>query len=349
MYIYEPLDRNAVPGVVFPVIAHLPKKGRIPVKITIAAMVCMAFILPAAIESYASDELPQQSQAPLCDDSLKRQDEALEALRAEQLRLEQKIRDMECAPVISSNELLMKNIQQIKALAVNTRAQRQSMADFRTFVTWMSSSLAGYEKYIYAGSVAAGFAKVLPIPYAGQASMLTKFVSQGVLSLNAASGSIASYLKTSDRFLALVDAIDPEHPNAAGVSAAVRFADGELLRAMSDVQAKLRTSADISASTLSFLETLDHYVGSSDEYWAKTKAFISRNDAYKKDKSYLALSIDGLKNRAGAFNGKLRLFEETAQKDLPIIKNLAAYDELSRDIDARAKLKRDAMAAAGLP
>lgn len=318
-------------------------------KITLVAIVCMAFILPAAIESYASDELPQQPQAPLCDETLRRQEEALEALKAEQLRLEQKIRDMECAPVISSNELLTKNLQQIKVLAVNTRAQRQSMADFRTFVTWMSSSLAGYEKYIYAGSVAAGFAKVLPIPYAGQASMLTKFVSQGVLSLNAASGSIASYLKISDRFLALVDAIDPAHPDAAGVSAAVRFADGELLRAMTDVQAKLRTSADISASTLSFLETLDHYVGSSDEYWAKTKAFISRNDAYKKDKSYLALSIDGLKNRAGAFNGKLRLFEETAQKDLPIIKNLTAYDDLARDVDARAKQKREAMAAAGMP
>lgn len=138
-------------------------------KITLVAIVCMAFILPAAIESYASDELPQQPQAPLCDETLKRQEEALEALKAEQMRLEQKIRDMECAPVISSNELLMKNLQQIKALAVNTRAQRQSMADFRAFVTWMSSSLAGYEKYIYAGSVAAGFAKVLPIPYAGQA------------------------------------------------------------------------------------------------------------------------------------------------------------------------------------
>lgn len=318
-------------------------------KITLVAIVCMALILPAAIESYASDEFPQQPQAPLCDETLKRQEEALEALKAEQMRLEQKIRDMECAPVISSNELLMKNLQQIKALAVNTRAQRQSMADFRAFVTWMSSSLAGYEKYIYAGSVAAGFAKVLPIPYAGQASMLTKFVSQGVLSLNAASGSIASYLKTSDRFLALVDAINTEHPDAAGVSAAVRFADGELLRAMTDVQAKLRTSADISASTLSFLETLDHYVGSSDEYWAKTKAFISRNDAYKKDKSYLASSIEGLKNRAGVFNGKLRLFEDTAHKDLPIIKNLTAYDDLARDIEARAKLKREAMAAVGMP
>ena len=228
--------------------------------------------------------------------------------------------------------MLFRSLQDLSA---NTRAQRQSMADFEKFVTWMSSSLAGYEKYIQAGSVVAGFARVLPIPYAGQASVLTKFVSQGVLSLNAASGSIASYLKTSDRYLAMVDAIDPVRPDAVKVSAAARYADGELLRAMTDVQAKLRTSADVSASTLSFLETLDHYAGNTDEYWAKTKAFVTRNDAYKNDKSYLAASIEGLRNRAASFNGRLRLFEESAKKDLPLIKNLVAYDDLIRELDRK--------------
>ena len=319
-------------------------------KTTLIAMACMAFVLAPSLKSFAADDvLLQQPEAPPCEETLKRQDEALAALKAEQSRLEQKIRDMECAPVVSSDELLARNLQHLQELAANTRAQRQTMADFRTFVSWMSSSLAGYEKYIQAGSVVAGFARVLPIPYAGQASVLTKFVSQGVLSLNAASGSIASYLKTSDQYLALIGAMDPKRPDAARVSAAVRFADGELLRAMTDVQAKLRTSADISASTLSFLQTLESYVGSSDEYWAKTKAFVTRNDAYKKDKSYLASSIEGLTSRAGAFNGRLTLFEETARKDLPIIKNLVAYDELAREVDARARLKREAMAAAGKP
>lgn len=319
-------------------------------KQTLIAMACLAVVFAPALQSHADDEaLPQAAasppvEAPLCAETLKRQEEALAALRAEQVRLEQKILEMECAPVVSSDELLAKNLRQLQELAANTRLQRQSMADFEKFVTWMSSSLAGYEKYIQAGSVVAGAAKVLPIPYAGQASMLTKFVSQGVLSLNAASGSIASYLKASDRYLALVAAIDPKQPDGARVSAAVRFADGELLRAMTDVQAKLQTSADISASTLSFLETLDHYVGNSDEYWAKTKAFITRNDACKKDQSYLAASIEGLKNRAGAFNGRLRLFEETARKDLPLIKNLVAYDDLAREVEARARVKREALA-----
>jgi len=317
------------------------------VKTTLIAMAVFALILGLHPASSAAEGGAPPPEVSLGEDALRRHEEELAALRAEQARLEQRIREMECAPVVSSDELLAKNLRQLQELAANTRLQRQSMADFEKFVTWMSSSLAGYEKYIQAGSVVASVAKVLPIPYAGQASMLTKFVSQGVLSLNAASGSIASYLKTSDRYLALVAAIDPKQPDSDRVSAAVRFADGELLRAMTDVQTNLRTSADISASTLSFLETLDHYVGSSDEYWAQTKAFITRNDTYKKDKSYLAASIEGLKNRTGAFNGRLRLFEDTARKDLPLIKNLVAYDDLAREVDARARLKREALAVAG--
>lgn len=298
-------------------------------------MACAAIMLGQGAEGYASEAAVAPPESLTCEESLERRQKLVEELQSLQVRLEQKIREMECIPTVSSDELLAKNMRQLQELALNTRAQRQSMADFEKFVTWMSSSLAGYEKYIQAGSVVAGFARVLPIPYAGQASVLTKFVSQGILSLNTASGSIASYLKTSDKYLAMVGGIDPGRPDAAKVSAAARFADGELLRAMTDVQAKLRTSADVSASTLSFLETLDHYAGNTDEYWAKTKAFVTRNDAYKNDKSYLAASIEGLRNRAAGFNGRLRHFEDAAHKDLPLIKNLVAYDDLIRELDKK--------------
>jgi len=305
------------------------------VKRRVLVVACMAIMLGRGAEGNASEAAVVPPASLTCEESLERRQKLVEELQALQIRLEQKIREMECSPTVSSDELLAKNVRHLQDLSANTRAQRQSMADFEKFVTWMSSSLAGYEKYIQAGSVVAGFARVLPIPYAGQASVLTKFVSQGVLSLNAASGSIASYLKTSDRYLAMVDTIDPVRPDAVKVSAAARYADGELLRAMADVQAKLRTSADVSASTLSFLETLDHYAGNTDEYWAKTKAFVTRNDAYKNDKSYLAASIEGLRNRAASFNGRLRLFEESAKKDLPLIKNLVAYDDLIRELDRK--------------
>ena len=180
-------------------------------------------------------------------------------------------------------------------------------------------------------SVAAGFAKILPIPYAGQASLLTKFVSQGILSLNAASVAINRYMGTSQQFVARIDALDPARPaNPAEVSELARFADGELLKDMNDVQQKLTTSAEISTSTLSFLESLNSYLGSTDEYWSKTKSLLSRKEADKKEKSYLSESIQYLRDGAGKFNARLKSFDETARRDGPLIKSVVAYDELVR-------------------
>jgi len=281
-----------------------------------------------------------EEPAPPCEVQVRQREEALQSLLREKALLEEKLKAMETVPTLCSDDLLAKNVRQLQELAANTRLQRQAMADFEKYVTWMSGSLAGYEKYLQAGTLVAGVARVLPIPYAGQASLLTKFVSQGMLSLNATSVAIARDLETSQTFLARVDALHPvEGLSRAQVSEAARFADGELLRAMTDVQAKLRTTADVSASTLAFLETLNQYAGSGDDYWNKTKSFVLRKDVDKHDKSYLAASAEGLRNRVGSFNARLTSFDQTVRKDLPLIKHVAVYDDLVRELDARALQK----------
>jgi hypothetical protein len=212
------------------------------------------------------------------------------------------------------------------------------MADFEGFVKWMSSNLSSYSRYVEAGSVAAGFARILPIPYAGQAGMFTKFVSHFALSLNAASVAMTKYLGSSNQFVAKVDALGPNPTGgkARDIAELSRFADEQLLKDMTDVQVKLTTTSDLSSSALSFLESLHQYLGSSDEYWNKTKSLLSRKESDKSEKGYLTSNIEGLKNRAGNFNTKLKHFDETVKRSAPQIKTLAAYDELMRDLDKKA-------------
>jgi len=252
--------------------------------------------------------------------------------------LQEKLKTLEeCS--ISSTALAAKNCRRLKDVAADVRVQRQGMADFEGYVRWMSANIAGYSKYISAGSVAAGFAKVLPIPYAGQASLFTKFVSSAALSLSAASVSINKYLATSQQFLVRADDLDPaQGVSTQEVSELVRFADQDLLKGMIEVQEHLTSTAELSASSLSFLESLNHYMGSTDEYWIKTKSLLKSDD--KKEKSYLSESTTSLRNRALAFNGKFKLFAETVKKDAPLIKSLVAYDDLIRELDPKfAKAK----------
>ena len=278
----------------------------------------------------------QPSTAPAPDNNA---ETAVVALARENALLQEKFKALEeCS--ISSGALATKNCRRLKDVAADIRVQRQGMADFEGYVKWMSANIAGYSKYLSAGSVAAGFAKVLPIPYAGQASVFTKFVSNAALSLGSASVSINRYLATSQQFLARADALDPaKGVSAREVSELVHFADHELLKEMTEVQERLTSTSELSASSLSFLESLNHYMGSTDEYWMKTKSMLKSGDD-KKEKSFLSESTTTLRNRAMTFNGKFKLFAETVKKDAPLIKSLVAYDDLIREIDPKfAKLK----------
>lgn len=296
--------------------------------INVTAATALLVICTGALSASAEDALN-------CETLLKQRDETLQALQADNTLLKERIKSLESAPYITREALAVKNNQRLREIAADVKVQRQSMADFEGFVKWMTGNLSGYSKYVAAGSVAAGFAKVLPIPYAGQASMFTKFVSQGLLSLNAASVSINRYMDTSRQFIARVDALDQANPNPLEVSELSRFADRELWRDMNDARAKLAATSDISSSSLSFLQSLNHYIGSTDEYWNKTKSMLSRKEADKKEKSFLAESIQGLNNRAASFNARLKGFEGTAEKDAPLIKSLITYDEMLKELDTK--------------
>ena len=265
-------------------------------------------------------------------------DEALAALARENLLLQERLKSLECS--ITSTELAARNCRRLKEVAADIRLQRHGLADFEGYVKWMSGNVASYSKYLSAGSVAAGFAKVLPIPYAGQASVFTKFVSNAALSLSTASVSINRYLATSQQFITRADALDPQKGvNPQEVSDLVRFADRELLKGMVEVQERLASTSELTSSSLSFLESLNHYVGSTDQYWMKTKSLLKSGDE-KQEKSFLSESTTTLRNRAQAFNGKFKQYDETVKKTAPMIKSLVAYDDLIRDIDPRvAKLR----------
>jgi len=269
-------------------------------------------------------------------EQIKSIEESVQALASENALLRNKLRSLESTPAITGEFLAARNLQRLREIARDIKDQRQTMADFEGFVTWMTGNLSGYAKYVQAGSVAAGFARILPIPYAGQASVLTKFVSQGILSLNATSVSINRYLGTSQQFVARVEALDPAKPTKpAEISELASFADRQLLADMNDLQLKLATTAEISTSALAFLESVNAYVGSTDEYWNKTKSLLSRKEPDKKEKSYLSESISNLRNGAGTFNSRLKTFDERARKDGPLIKSVVVYDELVRELNVK--------------
>jgi len=258
-------------------------------------------------------------------------EEQILKLQLDNETLSLKIKQLELDRYIPSERLRQKKIQRLKEIAADVKIQRQTTHDFEGFAKWMSANLAGYNRYIQAGSYAAVAARMLPIPYAGQASIFTKFVAQFTVALNASSVSVNNYLNSSQKFVALVDTLDLSKPVDDKVLAeAARFADRQLIKDMQDAQTKLATVSDLSSGALSFLESINHFVCGTDEYWNKAKGIFKKN-VDPTEKSFISENIGTLKSQADRFNGKLKMFSELSQKETASIKALAVYDELMHD------------------
>ena len=141
-----------------------------------------------------------------------------------------KVKELETRRCIPEIRLRQKQIQVLKDIAADTRLQRQPIEEFQGFVSWMNQNLAGYNKYIKAGSYAAVVGRMLPVPYAGQAAVFTKFAAQFTIALNNASVAMNSYLISSQKYISLAEALDPAFTdNHALPAEAASFADTVLL------------------------------------------------------------------------------------------------------------------------
>jgi len=293
-----------------------------PGKLLLIAALLLVTVSPA----HADD-----GSAPLTITPL---DDPLATLRTENDGLAARIKQLESISCIPADQLHQKKARRLKEIAANVKIQRQSMSDFEGFVKWMSTNLAGYNRYIQAGSYVAVIGRMLPIPYAGQASIFTKFVAQFTVALNAASVSINNYLVTSQKFITMADSIDPARTDAKALADAAGFADRQLLRDVGDTRARLAAVSDLSSGALSFLDSLNHYVSGTDEYWNKAKGLFCK-DIDPKEKSFISENTANLKSRADRFNARLRNFEELSQKEYASVKSLTVYDELAADLQRK--------------
>lgn len=244
-------------------------------------------------------------------------------------------KELEARRCLSEARLIQKKVKQLREMAAEVKQQRQAMEDFQGFVSWMNLHLANYTTFIKAGSYAAVAARMLPIPYAGQASVFTKFAAQFTIALNSASTSINSYLLSSQKFITMVDAFDASAPiDESRVKNAAIYAGTVLLKDMDDVNLKLATVSNLSSGSLSFLESLNHYMSGTDEYWNKAKGLF-RKDIDPKEKSFISESTSALKNKAATFNGKLNSFEKLARALNVRVTSLAVYDDLLSELAVR--------------
>lgn len=210
------------------------------------------------------------------------------------------------------------------------KAQRALVADFERYAAWMTNNLAAYNRYIQAGSAAAAVTKFLPIPYAGEAAVFSKFVAQFSQSLSTTSKALNTYLQVSQQVLTRAAALDSSNPDPKALSELHATADSQLLKAMLEANQQLKGIAELSAGAQAFLVGLNTYLATGDEYLHKMKG-VFKKEPTQQEKSFLTESTTNLKTQTELFNTRLKNFETIGAKITTTIKSLTVYDELAAE------------------
>lgn len=231
---------------------------------------------------------------------------------------------------LTLNVLQQRKLAKFHQVMDDIKAQRALIADFERYAAWMNSNLAAYNRYIQAGSAAAAITRFLPIPYAGQAAVFSKFVAQFSQTLGAASKSLDTYLQISQQVLTLAARLDPATPDPKSLADVHTLADVDLLKATSEANQQLKNVADLSSGAQAFLVGLSNYLATGDEYLHKVKG-VFKKEAAQQEKSFLTESIGNLKTQTELFNSRLKNFEILGGRISTAVKSLSVYDELAAE------------------
>ncbi len=242
-----------------------------------------------------------------------------------------KLQQCEARPCLSRGVLQQRKLAKFHQAMDTVRTQRALIADFERYAAWMNNNLAAYNRYIQAGSAAAAVTKFLPIPYAGQAALFSKFMAQFSQSLGSTSKALDLYLKTSQQIITQASQLDGTNPDPKALAELHATAEGTLLTSMGEASRQLKGIAELSSGAQAFLVGLNSYLTTGDEYLNKVKGVFKKEPAHH-DKGFLTESTSALKSQTEQFNTKLKNFELLGVTISTTIKSLGVYDELAAEL-----------------
>ena len=190
--------------------------------------------------------------------------------------------------------------------------QRAQVAEMERYASWMRTTIVSYNKYIQAGSTAAAVSRFLPIPYAGQAALFSKLLAQFSANLTSTSLALNRYGTTAQELQSKISKLPTNHSESRDLQllSVYNYTDQSFLPAMDQTQQELNRIAELSTSTLAFLQSLHHYLSSGDEYMQKVKGAVFKKDSQRNEMSMLTENVKHLTDQTAIFSKRLETFRQ---------------------------------------
>lgn len=228
----------------------------------------------------------------------------------------------------TAQQLNQYSYEHLSKVAALMRQDSKKIDEFSGFITAIKGSVNDYAQIIRSSVYLTNVVRYLPIPYAGEASSITKVVSNTLLNLNGAAVSLDRYQKSSAAFLENFDKLDPRSVTSAQLVKLSVYADTVVINDAETLQDSLQGISSSASTLAASTQSISNAINTGGDYLNQAKSFVgikaneeekvkASGTSFHAKLSLLSQKISALENSAHTHRAnvlKARTYAELAQK-----------------------------------
>lgn len=211
------------------------------------------------------------------------------------------------------------------------RQDAKKIDEFSGFITAIKGSVNEYAQIIRSSVYLTNVVRYLPIPYAGEASSITKVVSNTLLNLNGAAVSLDRYQKSSNAFLDSFDKLDPHSATPAQLAKLAAYADTVVMNDAEALQNSLQGISSSASTLAATTQSISNAISTGGDYLNQAKSFVGIKPSANEEEKVRA-SGTSFHTKLTLLSQKISTLENSAQTHRTNILKARSYAELAQQL-----------------
>jgi len=231
----------------------------------------------------------------------------------------------------NAGQLNQYSYDHLSKVAVLMRQDAEKIDQFSGFIGTIKGTVNDYTKIIQSSVYLTNVVRYLPIPYAGEASSITKIVSNTLLNLNGAAVSLERYQKSSTAFLDSFDKLDRNTVTSIQLVKLASYADTVVLNDAETLQHSLQGISSSASTLAATTQSISNAISTGGDYLNQAKSFVGLKPSANEEEKIKA-SGTSFQSKLTLLSQKICTLENSAHTHRSNILKARTYAELAKQL-----------------
>jgi len=231
----------------------------------------------------------------------------------------------------NAQQLNQYSYEHLSKVAMLMRQDAKKIDEFSGYISAIKGSVNDYAQIIRSSVYLTNVVRYLPIPYAGEASSITKVVSNTLLNLNGAAVSLDRYQKSSTVFLESFDRLDRNTATSTQLAKLASYADTVVINDAEALQDSLQGISSSASTLAATTQSISNAISTGGDYLNQAKSFVGMK-ASANEEEKLKASGTSFHAKLALLSQKICALENSAQTHRGNVLKARTYAELAQQL-----------------